>query len=1024
MRDPSTSPRARTRDHGRRVLPRLAAAALLAAPAIPAAATAQAPRDTPQPPPYYAITNTRIVTGAGPVIERGTVVIANGLIAAVGADVPVPPEAWVIDGEGLTVYPGLMDALSGLGVPSQDGGGQAAQRPGAGSSGGGEPADGPEDRPATYSYRAAADALSIEDAQIATWREGGFTAVMTAPEDGLVTGQGAVVSLRPGEPEELVVKTPASLRLNLRSDSGFRSYPGSLFAVISYLKQLFLDAEHYAQATTADRARPAGLHRPPYDRTLEPLARAVAEGWPVLIPGNEAKEVRRALLLGDELGVRTVVYGAEQGYAAAGDLAAAKVPVLVSLKWPERSKDVDPEAEEALSSLRRRAWAPSTPKALHDAGVPFAFYSGGVASPREALAAVRKAMDAGLPADAALRALTLAPAQIYGVSDRLGSVEAGKIAHLVVTDGDLFAEETKVKVVFVDGVRFEKREAGRPQEAPADDLTGSWTLVVRSPRGAQESTAELKMAEDGTLSGTVRGQRGEGSVSEGWVSGDRFSFTVAMSTGGRSVRATYTGTVEADELEGSVSFGRFSSEFTGTRKVGGAEVVAEAAAEPDLPTDAPTTAGLSTDPASGPMRSSVDWDAPAPTIAIRNATIMTVSEGTIEGGTILLRDGKIAAVGTDVRVPDDASVIDATGKYVTPGMIDAHAHIASDATNEGSIAVSSMVRIEDVIDPTDINIYREAAGGVTTSHVLHGSANPIGGQNATIKHRWGQDADGLLFEGAMPTIKFALGENPKRRGASTTPGSTPRYPGTRMGTMDVIRRSFIDAREYQRAWQDYERRRRGGERNAVPPARDLKLEPLVEVLEGKRWVHAHAYRADEILQMIRMAQEFDFKIATFVHVLEGYKVADEIASSGFGASTFSDWWAYKVEAYDAIPYNAALMTRRGVLVSLNSDSPEEARHMNQEAAKTMKWGGLSEDEALAMVTLNPAIQLGIEGRVGSIETGKDADLVIWDGYPLSAYAQTLTTLVDGRIVFDVERDAERQERIASEKEALKAKVGS
>jgi imidazolonepropionase-like amidohydrolase len=421
------------------------------------------------------------------------------------------------------------------------------------------------------------------------------------------------------------------------------------------------------------------------------------------------------------------------------------------------------------------------------------------------------------------------------------------------------------------------------------------------------------------------------------------------------------------------------------------------------------------------MDAMVDWDAPAPTLVIQNATVMTVSQGTLEGASVFMRDGKITAVGTDIRVPSGATVIDATGKYVTPGVIDAHAHVGSDATNEGSIAVSSMVRIEDVIDPSDINIYREAAGGVTTSHVLHGSANPIGGQNATIKHRWGEDAEGLLFEGAMPTIKFALGENVKRSNRSPTPGTERRYPATRMGTMDVIRQAFIDAQEYKRKWDDYERRRRS-ERNLVPPARDLKLEPLVELMEGTRWVHCHSYRAEETLQMIRIAQEFGFHIATFVHVLEGYQVADELAASGFGASTFSDWWAYKMEAYDAIPYNAALMTRRGVLVSINSDSQEEARHLNQEAGKTMKWGGLSEDEALALVTLNPAIQLGVGDKVGSIEVGKDADLVIWENYPLSAYAKTLTTIVDGRIVFDVERDRERQDLIAAEKEALKARL--
>ena len=403
-------------------------------------------------------------------------------------------------------------------------------------------------------------------------------------------------------------------------------------------------------------------------------------------------------------------------------------------------------------------------------------------------------------------------------------------------------------------------------------------------------------------------------------------------------------------------------------------------------------------------------------IAIRGGTVITMAGETIENGTVLVRDGKIAAVGRDVNVPGNARIIDATGRYVTPGLIDAHSHIATDAVNEGSVSVSSMVNIKDVLDPTDINIYREAAGGVTTSHILHGSANPIGGQSIVIKHRMDTDAAGLVFEGAPPTIKFALGENPKRD------RNPDRYPNTRMGVMDVIRRAFMEAREYQQEWQEWEQRGRRA-RNAVPPRRDLKLEPLVEVLEGKRLVHAHSYRADEILQLIRLAEEFDFQITAFQHVLEGYKVADEIAAHGAGASTFSDWWAYKVEAYDAIPHNAAIMHNRGVLVSINSDSPEEARHLNQEAAKTVKWGGLSEEEALALVTINPAKQLGVEDRVGSIERGKDADLVVWENHPLSTFSRPLYTLVDGNVVFSVEQDRERQQRIAAEKIELKRALG-
>ncbi|MFQ5691150.1 MAG: amidohydrolase [Gemmatimonadota bacterium] len=410
-------------------------------------------------------------------------------------------------------------------------------------------------------------------------------------------------------------------------------------------------------------------------------------------------------------------------------------------------------------------------------------------------------------------------------------------------------------------------------------------------------------------------------------------------------------------------------------------------------------------------------------LAIRGGTVLTVTQGTIEGGTVLVRDGKIAAVGTDVRIPADATVIDATGKFVMPGIIDAHSHIATDAVNEGSISVSSMVNIVDVLDPADINIYRELAGGVTVAQVLHGSANPIGGQSVVIKLRWGSDARGLIFRAAPPTIKFALGENVKRSNFPAPPGTERRYPATRMGVMDVIREAFTEAKAYQAKWREYERRRKAGERDLVPPRRDLKLDPLVEVLEGKRMVHAHSYRADEILQLLRVAEELGFKITAFQHVLEGYKVADEIAAHGAGASTFSDWWAYKVEAYDAIPYNAALMTQRGVVVSVNSDSPEEARHLNQEAAKTMKWGGLTADQALRLITINPAIQLKVDDHVGSIEAGKDADLVIFEHHPLSAYAKALTTIIDGKIYFDVEKDRERQRRIAEEKEMLKKKLG-
>lgn len=411
---------------------------------------------------------------------------------------------------------------------------------------------------------------------------------------------------------------------------------------------------------------------------------------------------------------------------------------------------------------------------------------------------------------------------------------------------------------------------------------------------------------------------------------------------------------------------------------------------------------------------SVAWAAPAEVILVKDATIFTVSHGNIPKGSILIRDGKIAEVGANIAAPAGATVIDATGQFVMPGIIDPHSHVGQNGgTNEGSISVSSMTAIEDVIDPADIDVYRELAGGVTTTATLHGSANPIGGTGAVIKMRWGKDARGLLFQGAKPGLKFALGENPKRGGRATE-----RYPGTRMGTEDVIRTAFIEARAYMARWDDYKKRAAAGDKTAVPPRKDLKLEPIAEVLRGERLTFVHAYRADEMLMMLRVADEFGFKVNSFEHGLEGYKIAKEIAAHGAVVSTFSDWWAYKVEAYDAIPYNAAILTRKGVMVTINSDSQEEARHLNQEAAKCMKYGGLDEQEALKLVTLNPARQLKIDSRVGSIDPGKDADLVIYNHHPLSVYAVPQKVLIDGEVYFDIQKDKEMRKKMEQARKAL------
>jgi len=404
-------------------------------------------------------------------------------------------------------------------------------------------------------------------------------------------------------------------------------------------------------------------------------------------------------------------------------------------------------------------------------------------------------------------------------------------------------------------------------------------------------------------------------------------------------------------------------------------------------------------------------------ILIRDATILTISHGKIEHGSVLIRGTKIAAVGPSdqITAPADATVINATGKFVMPGIVDTHSHTAIEGSvNEISLPNSGMVRIRDVINPEDVNVYRELAGGTTTALMLHGSANPIGGQSQIAKWRWGRPAAEWPIDDAPRTIKFALGENPKSSNFRPPPGIPLQYPSTRMGVEEVIRKSFLDAKDYMAKWDDYDARKKRGE-NPIPPRRDLLMEEMSDILKGNVDVHSHCYRSDEILMLLNLSDELGFKVRELQHVLEGYKVAKEIAAHGVGGGTFIDWWGFKAEAYDATPYNVALMVRSGVLTSVNSDSDELARRLNLDAAKAMKYGGLTEEEALKLCTLNPATQLRLDKRLGSIDVGKDADLAIWTGHPLSTYSRVDTTFVDGQVVFDRERDLQMRKDRAKEK---------
>jgi len=400
-------------------------------------------------------------------------------------------------------------------------------------------------------------------------------------------------------------------------------------------------------------------------------------------------------------------------------------------------------------------------------------------------------------------------------------------------------------------------------------------------------------------------------------------------------------------------------------------------------------------------------------VLIRNSTVLTAARGTLPNTDILIRGGKISKIGKGLTASTSARVIDATGKFVTPGIIDCHSHTMMDAVNEGTLSVTSMTRIRDVLNPTDISIYRGLAGGVTAANLLHGSANAIGGQNTTVKFKYGRPVEEFPIADAPPGIKFAMGENPKRSYVNLQPGQTARYPRTRMGTIETMRDAFLRARDYKQAWADYR-----AKKTTVPPRKDMELEPLVEIIDGKRLVHAHGYRSDEHLNLLMLADEFGFRVATLQHGLEAYKIAPEIAKRGTGVSIFADSWSYKLEAYDAIPYNAYILWKNGVVVSINSDSDERMRRLNLDAAKVEKYGGVPEEDALKMITLNPAKQLGIDKRTGSIEVGKDADLAIWTAHPFSVYSRVEMTMIEGDVYFDRGKDLQTRTELAKEREEL------
>jgi len=517
-------------------------------------------------PQYFAIRGAKVVPVSGPPVENATIVISRGLITAIGKDVAIPPEAWVIEGKGLTVYPGLVDALTDVGIPAAPpagGEGAGPRRGGAAQEGA---ARGPEDRPGSTPWRSGADEVSLSDKRIETWRNGGFTTVVSAPKGGIFPGQAAVLDLAGERPGDLVVKSPVAIPLSFQTSGGFGGgFPSSIMGVLAYVHQVWLDTEWSINAQTVYEKNPRSMPRPRYDRTEAALADALEDHALVLIPANNSIQLRRGLELVDRWKVNGVLYGGQMAYEVAPEIAAKKLSVLVNLKWPEAEKDADPEDKPSLRTLRFRDRAPSSPGVLAKAGVKFAFYSGGITAPKDALKAAKKSIDAGLAPDVALRAMTLSAAEIFGVADRLGSIENGKIANLVVTDGDLFEDKTKIKMVFVDGRKFEAHEPEKPKDPPKGDISGKWKLAYTTPDGAEESTADLAMEKDGTVNGTVTSKRGTTSVINGYLSVDKFSFTINILLEGSPADVVFSGTFDGTSLKGNISVQGFSLDFTGVK---------------------------------------------------------------------------------------------------------------------------------------------------------------------------------------------------------------------------------------------------------------------------------------------------------------------------------------------------------------------------------------------------------------------------------------------------------------------------
>jgi N-acetylglucosamine-6-phosphate deacetylase len=1018
----------------------------------------------------HAIVGVQVIAAPGRATSGATIVIRDGVIEAVGEGVEPPPDARLWSGEGLTAYPGLIDAAV-LVDPQQP------EAPGAAA----------HWNARVRPERSAAATLPPESLR-GTLRKMGFTAAAVYPASGIFRGSGAVFALAEDDADVRVYRERGAMAVGFdRAGWGADGYPSSLMGAIALLRQTLQDARWYAECVRIWRADPAGHEPPPHEAALAALCDVAAGTQALLFDAPSEQEVLRAARIAAEFGLEAAVLGGGTEFRRLDDVVAAGVPLIVPLSFPARP-EVSSLAEERSVSLRDMlTWeqAPTNPRRLLRAGATIALTTQRLEKRGDFPANLHAALNNGLDETEALAALTTTPAALLGLAEIMGTIEPGKVANLVLVEGSLFARRPKVRETWINGRRHEVTprppatfegegtlvaRLGDDQETRARVQldTSARRLSVHGPGGARSRARKVSVSHDridAVIDGSAFDAPGYVRL-EGVIVGGRVVGTAALPDGRHAaftispaeaepqqpvlardapapppqegVEPTPPEPASIPEPDGPAP-PQFAAAATGAAAAeapqdeppqrfrrwrgGGGEPPAAPGGEgqEDQPEDDREERPLEPPPQEILLPLGACGLAAPPrqqAVAVVGATLWTCGpQGIIENGALLVRDGRIEYAGgaAGFEPPRDALVIDGAGRHVTPGLIDCHSHTGIDGgVNEGAQAVTAEVRIGDVIDPDDIDWYRHLAGGLTIANQLHGSANPIGGQNSVVKIRWGAGAGAFPLTGAIAGIKFALGENVKR--------SAGRYPSTRMGVETIIRDAFTAAREYRCRHERYRSLSEQERSRTMPPRVDLELEVLVEVLDGRRIVHCHSYRQDEILMLIRLAEEFGFTVGTFQHVLEGYKIAEAIAAHGAGASTFSDWWAYKVEVMDAIPFNGALMHEVGVVVSFNSDSAELARRLNTEAAKAVRYGGVEAQEALLFVTLNPARQLRIDDRVGSLEAGKDGDFAVWSASPLSAYARCEQTWIEGARHFDLETDAAMRDHARAERQRLVQKI--